>query len=53
MTVVPRILLGTTTAKFQLENEISGLPEGKLRDTALIDLINKIQMEAADADVSA
>jgi len=45
--------LGTATAKFQPENEISGLPEGKLRDTALIDLINKIQMEAAHADVSA
>ena len=45
--------LGTTTAKFQPENEISGIPEGKLRDTALIDLINKIQMEAAHADVSA
>ena len=44
--------LGTATAKFQPENEISGLPEGKLRNTALIDLINKIQMEAAHADVS-
>lgn len=45
--------LGTTTAKFQPENEIAGLPEGKLRDTAVMDLINKIQLEASGADVSA
>ena len=45
--------LGTTTAKFQPENEIVGLPEGKLRDTAVMDLINKIQLENAEADVSA
>ena len=45
--------LGVTTAKFQPEDEIRGLPEGKLRDTAVMDLINKIQMENAQADVSA
>ena len=45
--------LGTTTAKFQPENEIAGLPEGKLQDTAVMDLINKIQLEASGADVSA
>ena len=45
--------MGTTTAGFQPENEIRGLPEGKLRDTAVIDLINKIQMENAGTDVSA
>lgn len=45
--------LGTTTAKFQPENEIKGLPEGKLRDTAVMDLINMIQLEASGADVSA
>lgn len=46
-------VLGSTTAKFQPENEINGLPEGKLRDTAVMDLINKIQLEASGADVSA
>lgn len=46
-------VLGTTTAKFQPENEIKGIPEGKLRDTAVMDLINKIQLEASGADVSA
>lgn len=45
--------LGVTTAKFQPVDEILGLPEGKLRDTAVMDLINKIQMENAQADVSA
>ncbi|MCI7474443.1 MAG: 5'-nucleotidase C-terminal domain-containing protein [Clostridiales bacterium] len=45
--------LGTTTAKFQPENEISGLPQGKLEDTAVMDLINKIQLENSGADVSA
>ncbi len=45
--------LGTTTAKFQPENEIVGLPEGKLRDTPVMDLINMIQLEVSGADVSA
>ena len=46
-------VLGTTTAKFQPADEIVGLPEGKLQDTAVMDLILKIQLEAADADVTA
>lgn len=46
-------IVGTTTAKFQPEDEITGLPTGWLEDTAVLDLINKIQMEYADADVSA
>ncbi|MBQ1490870.1 MAG: 5'-nucleotidase C-terminal domain-containing protein [Blautia sp.] len=45
--------LGLTTAKFQPENEILGLPEGKLQDTAVIDLILKIQLENSGADVTA
>ena len=45
--------LGSTTAKFQPENEIAGLPQGKLEDTAVMDLINKIQLENSGADVSA
>ncbi len=45
--------LGTTTAKFQPVNEINTLPEGKLRDTAVMDLINTIQLEQSGADVSA
>lgn len=45
--------LGFATAKFQPEDEIKGIPEGKLRDTAVMDLINKIQLENSGADVSA
>ncbi|NLX83009.1 MAG: bifunctional metallophosphatase/5'-nucleotidase [Clostridiales bacterium] len=45
--------LGATTARFQPENEIRGLPQGKLQDTAVMDLINKIQLENSGADVSA
>lgn len=46
-------VLGTTTAKFQPANEIAGLPEGKLQDTAVMDLILKIQLEYSGADVTA
>ena len=46
-------VLGTTTAKFQPDNEIAGLPEGKLQDTAVMDLILKIQLEYSGADVTA
>lgn len=49
----PGIPLGTTTAKFQPEDEIASLPEGKLQDTAVMDLINQIQLENSGADVSA
>lgn len=45
--------LGVTTAKFQPVDEIRSLPEGKLQDTAVMDLINAIQLENSGADVSA
>ena len=45
--------LGSTTAKFQPENEIRGIPAGRVMDTAVMDLINKIQLENSGADVSA
>ena len=48
----PGEMLGTTTAEFQPENEIRGLPEGKLRDTAVIDLILNIQLLYSGADVT-
>ena len=37
--------LGSTTARFQPDNEIAGLPQGRLEDTAVMDLINQIQLE--------
>ena len=45
--------LGSTTARFQPENEIHGIPAGRVMDTAVMDLINKIQLENSGADVSA
>ena len=44
--------LGSTTARFQPENEIKGLPEGRLLDTAVLDLILKIQLLNSGADVA-
>ena len=44
--------LGSTTAKFQPKNEIRGIPEGKLRDTPVMHLINKVQLLNSGADVS-
>lgn len=46
-------VIGSSTAKFQPENEIDGLPEGKIRDTAVPDLIMKIQLLSSGADVTA
>jgi 2',3'-cyclic-nucleotide 2'-phosphodiesterase/3'-nucleotidase len=45
--------LGVTTSRFQPDNEIRGIPEYKVRDTALVELILKIEMENAQADVAA
>ena len=44
--------LGITTAEFQPEDEIKGLPEGKLQDTAVMDLILNIQLINSGADVT-
>lgn len=46
-------VLGHASAKFQPENEIKGIPQGKLEDTAVMDLINAVQLKYAQADVSA
>ena len=46
-------VFGTASADFQPKNEIRGIPEGKLRDTAVLDLINKVQLLNSGADVSA
>ena len=44
--------LGVTTAKFQPIDEIFALPEGKLQDTAVMDLILNIQLANSGADVT-
>ncbi|MBQ9459410.1 MAG: 5'-nucleotidase C-terminal domain-containing protein [Oscillospiraceae bacterium] len=46
-------VLGTTTAKFQPADEIRGVAEGRLQDTAVMDLIMKVQLEVSGADVTA
>ena len=46
-------VLGHAAADFQPINEIKGLPEGRLQDTAVIDLIGTVQLENSGADVTA
>ncbi len=49
----PSTVVGFATARFQPENEISGIPQGRLEDTPLVDLILKVQLMNSGADVSA
>ena len=44
--------LGVTSARFQPENEIRGIPEGRLQDSAVVDLILKVELENSGADVA-
>lgn len=46
-------VLGTATGDFHPESEIPGIPEAQIRDTAVIDLINKVQLEYTGADIAA
>ncbi|MBD5155062.1 MAG: bifunctional metallophosphatase/5'-nucleotidase [Oscillibacter sp.] len=46
-------VLGRTTARFQSDNEITGIAQGWIEDTAVMDLINTVQLEKSGADVSA
>jgi len=46
-------IIGTVTEDFAPESEIPGIPEAQLKDTALIDLINDVQLKYTGADVSA
>ncbi|MDO5703183.1 MAG: 5'-nucleotidase C-terminal domain-containing protein, partial [Lachnospiraceae bacterium] len=45
-------LIGSTTAKFQPENEIKGLPEWRLGDTPLTDLVLKVELLYSGADAA-
>ncbi|MBU3810496.1 MAG: 5'-nucleotidase C-terminal domain-containing protein, partial [Candidatus Niameybacter stercoravium] len=45
--------IGEATEDFHPASEVKGIPEAQVRDTALIDLINKVQLEATGADVAA
>lgn len=46
-------VIGVATADFIPPSEIKGIPEAQLRDTAVIDLINQVQLEATGADIAA
>lgn len=46
-------VIGIATEDFVPESEINGIPEAQLRDTAVIDLINNVQLEATGADIAA
>ncbi|WP_297209465.1 bifunctional metallophosphatase/5'-nucleotidase [uncultured Flavonifractor sp.] len=46
-------VLGHAAADFQPANEISGIPAGRIMDTAVIDLIGTVQLENSGADVTA
>lgn len=48
-----KIILGKTTGEFQPDSEVPGIPEAQVRDTAVIDLVNKVQMQYTNASVSA
>lgn len=45
-------IIGEATENFQPKDEISFIPEGRLRDTPLIELINKVQLINSGADVT-
>ena len=45
-------VIGTASENFAPDSEIPGIPEAQLRDTAVIDLINDVQLKATGADVA-
>lgn len=45
-------IIGEATEDFQPKDEITFIPEGRLRDTPLIELINKVQLINSGADVT-
>ena len=46
-------VIGTAKEDFQPVNELDDIPEGYIRDTAVIDLINDVQLKYTGADISA
>ncbi|SDB96787.1 MULTISPECIES: 5'-nucleotidase C-terminal domain-containing protein [Bacteria] len=45
--------IGTATADFHPDYEVPGIPAGRVQDTAVVDLINIIQLHYTGADISA
>lgn len=52
VTYVTGNVLGHATAKFQPENQVRGIPAGRIMDTAVMDLIGMVQLENSGADVT-
>lgn len=46
-------IIGKATGEFQPDSEVPGIPEAQVRDTAVIDLVNKVQMYYTNSAVSA
>lgn len=44
--------IGYATGDFTPEDEVEGIPAAQVQDTALVDLINRVQLEYSDADIS-
>ncbi|SFC41604.1 2',3'-cyclic-nucleotide 2'-phosphodiesterase / 3'-nucleotidase [Alkalibacterium subtropicum] len=45
-------VIGQASGDFVPESEVAGIPEAQLQDTAVIDLINNVQLAATGADVA-
>lgn len=45
--------IGTATDDFHPASEVPGIPEAQIRDTAVIDIINEVQLKYTGADVAA
>ncbi len=45
--------IGWATGNFVPEDAVRGVPTAQIQDTALVDLINKVQLEYTGADISA
>ncbi|GMG95424.1 5'-nucleotidase C-terminal domain-containing protein [Tepidimicrobium xylanilyticum] len=46
-------VIGQATEDFHPASEVKGIPEGQIRDTAVMDLINDVQLKYSGADISA
>lgn len=46
-------VIGTATDDFHPASEVNGIPEAQIRDTAVIDLINEVQLKYSEADIAA
>ncbi|MCF6463141.1 5'-nucleotidase C-terminal domain-containing protein [Clostridium sp. Cult1] len=45
-------VIGQATEDFHPASEVKGIPEGQIRDTAVMDLINDVQLKYSGADIS-